>query len=69
MNKTSSPPPDAAVALTPEATGMADYLRTEDGHAAIRRGLKDIEDGRVLVGSGSLEAELARRASSRRNGR
>jgi hypothetical protein len=69
MVKTSSTPLDAAVALTDDVTDMADYMRTEQGRAAILRGLTDIEEGRVLVGQGALETELARRASSRREKR
>jgi len=66
MARTNSTPLDAAVRLTDDVADMAAYLRTEEGRAAIRRGETDIEEGRVLVGEGSLEAELVRRASARR---
>jgi hypothetical protein len=64
MSNRSATPSEAV--LTDEMTGMDGYLLTEQGRAAIRRGLGDIEEGRVLVGLGSLKAELARRASTRR---
>jgi hypothetical protein len=64
MSNKSATPSEAA--LTDELTGMDGYLLTEQGRAAIRRGLCDIKEGRVLVGLGSLKAELARRASTRR---
>jgi hypothetical protein len=66
MTRTNSTPLDAAVRLTDDVADMAAYLRTEEGRAAIRRGVKDIEEGRVLAGEGSLEAELVRRALARR---
>jgi DNA-directed RNA polymerase subunit E'/Rpb7 len=43
---------------------MADYARSEQGLAVLDRGISDIKEGRVLIGRGSLSAELTRRAST-----
>jgi predicted transcriptional regulator len=69
MNKTGPTPLDSAVPLTDDVADMADHMRSAQGRAAIRQGLKDIEEGRVLVGKGVLAAELMRRATSRREKR
>ena len=54
------------IALTDDVAAMADYVRGTEGHAAIQRGLADLQAGRIISGKGTLAAELKRRAVQRR---
>jgi hypothetical protein len=63
--KAGSVPVVTPVALTRDVTEMVDYVRSEPGRAAIDRGLRDINESRVLTGKGSLAKELDRRAMDR----
>ena len=54
------------VALTDDVAEMADYVRSPEGRAAIEAGLRDIQEGRTLEGTGALAIELKRRAKERR---
>jgi hypothetical protein len=69
MTKAASIPVVTPVALTDDVTAMADYVRSEQGRAAIDRGLADIKESRVMIGKGSLSKELNRRATARRGNR
>jgi hypothetical protein len=55
------------VALTDDITSMADYVRTDAGQKAIKRGLSDIKNNRVYEGVDALAIELKQRAEVRRD--
>jgi len=66
---TNTAPPDieiAPVALTDDFAGMADYVRSVEGRAAIARGIADLQQGRIIEGENALAEELTRRAAARR---
>ncbi len=67
MIKTAEKNVATPVALTDDAAGMADYVRSPEGRAAIERGLADIRRGRTLEGKDALACELKRRAGIRRD--
>jgi hypothetical protein len=69
MQKMAPPDLEAApVALTDDLAGMADYVRSVEGRAAIARGIADLREGRIIEGENALAEELTRRAAVRRRG-
>jgi hypothetical protein len=67
MTKTAEKNSPTPVALTDDVAGMADYVRSPEGHASIERGLADIRQGRTMEGKDALASELNRRAAIRRD--
>jgi hypothetical protein len=65
MSKTAVQIVDSPLATTDDMTGMADYIRSPEGRAAVERGVSDLRQGRVIRGKGSLSAEMRRRAAAR----
>jgi len=63
VTKTAEKNVATPVALTDDVAGMADYLRSPKGRAAIERGLADIRQGRTLEGQDAFASELKRRAA------